>query len=77
MSHICFKTCLFCRHFVIQPSEPALSDVTPGVDFSMTCRKDMWQWSATIATEENFRNYLITAERCEYFGDIAEEERKP
>lgn len=63
------KVCYFCKHFWMNQAEPDLSDVTPGCDWGMSCRKAVWFFSAWDDTEEKFAKCLETAKTCKFFEE--------
>lgn len=60
------ENCLFCQQYYFDPGEPGYSELTPGVDTSYGCKKEIWDDDSTDTEEDYFRN-MRTAETCEFF----------
>lgn len=63
------KACWFCDHFRFHNGEPDLSEVTLGSDFSISCRKNKWDFDAEFDSQEKFGQVLSSAETCPDFLD--------
>ena len=58
------KLCLFCKEFRIQAGSPGYSELTPGWDFEMECRKEHWTFDKFNMNEDEYRDLLRKAESC-------------
>ena len=61
------RCCLWCRHFHIKEGGPGYSELTPGDDFDMDCKKERWQIDTYNLTTTQYRSYMRTAEGCDDF----------
>ena len=66
------RICLFCVHFRYEQGEPYYSDLTPGLDAYMACKKKKWYWKNCDDTLDQFRKKMRTAETCPDFSPSEE-----
>jgi hypothetical protein len=66
--------CSACDCWIVQPAtkgatpgEPHYSELTPGSDFSLSCGKRYWEFDQVMDGLDDFRNKLLSAERCADF----------
>lgn len=60
------ETCVSCKHFYLDVGSPGYSELTPGSDFDMECRKKKWEYER-YGSEDEFRRCIFTAHECEEF----------
>lgn len=58
------KICLFCQYFYIDNSSPGYSEMTPGDNMHMGCRKDHWYFDPDDTTENQYRDMMAMARTC-------------
>lgn len=58
--------CVQCRHFSFDAGTPNWSDVTPGSNMTISCRRDHWRIT-TETTESAFRSHMETSQHCDDF----------
>lgn len=61
------KLCVMCEHWDFDGGEPGYSELTPGYDASMDCRKGHWGKRFRIydiSGPEGFRKQISMAETC-------------
>jgi len=60
------KLCVTCKHFFLDMGEPDWSEVTPGSDAMIACRKGHWEMENKSANGglEVFRANIARAESC-------------
>lgn len=61
------KMCWWCKHFYYSCGDRGYSEMTPGYDMTMECRKGYWKFESTEDSEESFRNKISHAVDCEDF----------
>lgn len=57
------KICINCIHFMVSEETGGYSEMTPGISFSMYCKKDKWELDGS-SSEEEYRNSLLKARKC-------------
>jgi hypothetical protein len=61
------RLCLWCKHFDLHTGSPGYSEWTPGSEFSIYCRKRVWDFDlgddfyATIRKAEGCQHYEFNA----------------
>jgi len=66
MEHLC----IFCRNLDWEEGEPGWSELTPGWDAKMGCKKNKWEdrsVNINFLTLEEFRELILTAKTCDKF----------
>lgn len=69
------KLCVFCKHWEFNGGSPGYSEMTPGMNASMDCRKRKWadekrrRWVGGFditdcMSEEDFRRLILKARTC-------------
>ena len=61
------KSCLECGNWWFNPGCSDYSDVTPGEDWELNCNKGHFRMSGFDITQEEFREKLLLANKCEDF----------
>ncbi len=61
------KVCWWCVHFNYQEGFPGYSDLTPGYEMSMSCRKGHWDFDAYKTSQDEFGDMLGSATTCPDF----------
>jgi hypothetical protein len=61
------KLCWFCRHFYYNEFIPDYSELTPGEEWSIGCRKNMWEFSSSRDGQAEFAAAIMFAEKCPHF----------
>lgn len=64
------RLCLFCTEFRWDEGSPGFSELTPGWDATMECRKYVWDVRLDELDTESFRELMLTAEACEAYHCI-------
>ena len=63
--------CIYCKHWHFYGGSQGYSDMTPGADASMECRKSQYKgsgWSTVHDMhEDDFRELLEKAQTCKHF----------
>lgn len=70
------KLCVFCKHWDFNGGEPGYSEMTPGIDTSMGCRKGKYGRRFRlddIYSERGFREHIKQAESCDSY-EVAKDE---
>ncbi len=62
------KCCVECAEMFIEMASPGYSDLTPGNEFDMYCRSQVWTFDR-YGTEQEYRNCILTAPRCPHFKE--------
>ncbi len=71
------NNCLDCTWFYMEPSTPGYSEVTPGDDMEMGCRKCHWTLNNRRDDEASFRAKMQTATTCPDYEEVPIEEPGP
>jgi len=58
------KLCWWCKHFTYYSGSPEYSEYTPGCDIELLCAKNHWKFNSIHTNEIEFRNILMSAEKC-------------
>ena len=68
------KLCVFCEHWEFDGGEQGYSEMTPGTNASMGCKKEHWDGKrmVDIWSEVDFRKIILTAKDCKDY-EIADE----
>jgi hypothetical protein len=61
------RICWLCQHVVFECGEPGYSDYTPGSEFTLKCGEGYWEFDNFGDGLQEFREQLISAERCADF----------
>lgn len=59
--------CWSCKHFSFMTGDSGYSEYTPGYAASMSCSKNVWNFSFEGDSQEDLERTLKTAERCTKF----------
>jgi hypothetical protein len=58
------RICLFCKYFGWDRAVSDWSEVTPGSDLELYCKRYYWQVDPYKDTREMYRKKILTAENC-------------
>lgn len=65
------KLCVFCKHWNFYGGSQGYSEMTPGSDASMSCRKNHWDrdvlWDIG---EDGFRKTILMAQTCQDYKQV-------
>ena len=63
----CSKLCWWCAYFIYRGATRDYSDVTPGDQLNIECRKRVWYFDAFKTGEKEFRAIISMASKCPHF----------
>ncbi len=61
------RVCWLCEHVMFFAGSPGYSELTPGNNFELSCGKHYWEFDQFDDTLDQFRDKLMSAERCADF----------
>jgi hypothetical protein len=64
------KNCIMCKHWEFDSGEPDYSEWTPGENWSMHCKKSVWDtYGSGYISQSEFRKFLLTANKCDKYQE--------
>ena len=61
------RFCILCGHFYFCSGHEGWSEVTPGENAEMYCQKGKWALDLQAHTQDDMREAMKTANRCEHY----------
>ena len=61
------RTCLECKHCVLDPGAQGYSDVTPSTPMSLSCCRDHYTYERDDITKQRLQAAILKARECEDF----------
>jgi hypothetical protein len=58
------RICINCAHFRVDSAEPHYSELTPGSNWDMYCKRNHWTFDVYEDDTSDYRRKLLTAQSC-------------
>ena len=69
------KLCWWCRYFEYEDGDRGYSEYTPGYDPTLTCKKKKWVFDFFASNQDELRQCLSYAEKCDSYEKLARPRR--